>query len=75
MYHLFEGPLHEMEPIPDTAWVTENLRLDSPGTYGKTKYYCSKKKKKKKYSDLLIGQCLAQPSSEKLPPAADESKY
>lgn len=29
-----------MEPIFDTDKVTKNLRLDSPGTYGKTKYYC-----------------------------------
>jgi hypothetical protein len=24
-----EGPLHEMEPVSDTAWVAKNLRLDS----------------------------------------------
>lgn len=23
------GSLHEMEPIPDTIWVTQNLKLDS----------------------------------------------
>lgn len=34
------GPLHEMEPIHYTAWVTKSLRLDNPGTYGKTKYHC-----------------------------------
>lgn len=26
----------------DTAWVPKNLRLLSPGTYGKTKHYCLK---------------------------------
>lgn len=28
-----------MEPTGDTAWVTKEQRLDSPETYGKTKYY------------------------------------
>ena len=30
--NLTKGPLHKMELIPDTAWVTKNQRLDSPGT-------------------------------------------
>lgn len=32
-----QGPLHEMQPVPDIAQVAENLRVDSPGTYGKAK--------------------------------------
>jgi hypothetical protein len=23
------GPLHKMEPLPNTTWVSKNLRLDS----------------------------------------------
>lgn len=29
-----------MEAIPDTTWVTKNLRLDNPVTQSKSKYYC-----------------------------------
>ena len=36
------GPLHEMEPISNTARVTKKRRLDSSGAEGKTKYYYSK---------------------------------
>jgi len=33
-----------MEPIANTALVIKNLSLDSFGTYGKAKYYCSLEK-------------------------------
>lgn len=33
-------PLYKMEPIPDTAWVDENLTLDRLGTEGKREYSC-----------------------------------
>lgn len=32
---------HEIEPIPDIALVTKSQRLNSSGTYSKTKYYWS----------------------------------
>lgn len=32
-----------MEPIADGAWVTMNLKLDLPKTYGKIKYQSSSK--------------------------------
>lgn len=32
-------PFHEMEPTPDIALVTKNMRLDNPWTSGKTKSY------------------------------------
>lgn len=32
---LIHLPLHKMETITNTTWVTEILRLDSPVTYGK----------------------------------------
>lgn len=34
---LTEGPLQEMEPTQNAVWVTKNLSLDSPWTWGKTK--------------------------------------
>jgi hypothetical protein len=40
MSDLTSGPLLEMEPIPDAAWVTKNLTVGSPGTQGKIKQYC-----------------------------------
>lgn len=42
--YLIQVPVHETEPIPDTAWVTKNVKLDSPGIQGKLKYYCPKNK-------------------------------
>ena len=42
---LTEDTLHGMKPIPHTAWVSKNLRLDNPETYGKTKYHYPKNKK------------------------------
>ena len=39
---LAKGPLHKMEPVPNTVWVNTNLRLDIPGSYGKIKYSWSK---------------------------------
>lgn len=32
-----------MRLINNTAWVTKNIKLDSPGTKSRTKYYWSKK--------------------------------
>ena len=37
-------PFYETEPMSNTAWVIENLRLASSVTSGKTKYNCSKMK-------------------------------
>ena len=39
------GPIHNIEPTHDTAWVTKNQRLDSPGLKDKKKkllvfYFC-----------------------------------
>jgi hypothetical protein len=69
-----------MEPTPISAWVTKDHRLDSPGAWGvKTKCYCFREKKhnsKISPSDILLySLCLAQPSSEMLPPAADGDNY
>lgn len=36
-----EGPLHEMEPVSDTAKVTKNLRLDKSWVLSKTYFYVS----------------------------------
>lgn len=35
IFELIHCPLHEMETITNTSWVTEILKLDSPVTYGK----------------------------------------
>jgi hypothetical protein len=66
-----------MQPIPDTSWVTENPRLNNPGTSSKTKYYYYKKSSNKMSPNdtLLIDQCFAQPSSEKLHPGAYGNKF
>lgn len=57
---LIKGPHYEMEPTADNGWMAKNLRLDNPGTWGKTKYYyCSaktekrRKKKEKKSSNTM----------------------
>lgn len=38
-----QGPHNEMEPISNVAWMVKNLRLNGPGTKGKTKCYRSAK--------------------------------
>lgn len=39
--HLTKSLLSELNPIPNTAWMTKSLRLNNPRTYYcKTKYYC-----------------------------------
>ena len=70
-----------MEPIPNTAWVTKNLRLDS--LESQAKYYWSENWGGGGVAITLFlihfakltDQCLTQPSSEKLPSAADGNKY
>lgn len=70
---------HKMEPVPNTAWVTKNLRLDSPESQGKTKYYCWSLKKVTKcllrfcYA-ILIDQCLSSAIIRVLPPAEDGTR-
>lgn len=49
---------------PVSTWVIKNLRLDSLGIYGKTKYYWSKKRKKNALIKWIpITFCYAQISA------------
>jgi hypothetical protein len=38
---LVYGPLHEKEPIPNTAWAAKHLILGRPETYYKPKTECN----------------------------------
>lgn len=38
MFDLTEGPLHEMDPIPDMAWVSVKQKLVITRKWGKSKY-------------------------------------
>lgn len=46
---MIEGTLQEMQPTPNTAWVTTNLRLDRLKPYT-----VALDNKKKEYSDSMV---------------------
>lgn len=39
--------LHDIEPMSDTAWMTENQKLNVPVGQNKTKHYWCEREKKK----------------------------
>lgn len=67
-----------MEPIPNTAQLIKNLRVDSPGTKWKSRYYyyytkeCSNNMT---FYIIFLDECLAQLSSELFPPLACGNRY
>lgn len=68
---LAERQLHEMEAMPDIVWVAKNLTQNkSDVTAVKQEHKCSNKMIQW-HSAVFIDRCLAQSSSEKLPPEAD----
>lgn len=64
------------------SWVTKNLRLHNPGSLDKRKYHCYKKNESETAMKwllmtfiIIIERGLAQPSSAKVPLAANRNKY
>ena len=47
------SPLHKEEPIPYTAWIARNLKLDRPETYGRTKQDRSNPNKQTKTNEMI----------------------